>query len=391
MADNSKKKEGKVKSGSPVKKKPAGSGKVKPGTKSGKATSAKAKVKKTSASAAKTAKKSTPQKKTPVKASTVKSAKSVPKKKSYAKTGTPASSPRKKPAPEKAVPAASRKTPVKKKKSANDKKKSKELVASKKIPPATEEEYIDPDALKRGDEPMTVVDHLDEFRSRILIVLGTIIVLTIAGFFFSDYLLKVINDPFESTGHKLNIFKLTGGFILRLKVSVIAGIMLGMPVLVYHVWGYISPAVAINDRKFSRVAIASAVLLFYAGVAFVFFLLLPFAIKMLLSFIGEDMLSTIGANDYLSFILISSIAMGILFELPIVVMVLTRIGILTPYFLIQKRKYAIVIAWVIAALITPQDIVSQILVAIPLMFLYEVSILLSRFMVIRKKKKDMEK
>jgi sec-independent protein translocase protein TatC len=243
-------------------------------------------------------------------------------------------------------------------------------------------------AIERGDDPMTVVDHLDEMRSRILYILVTIILFTCAGFFLSDYLLSFINKPFIETGQKLNIFKLTGGFIIRLKASFVAGLMLGLPVILYHVWKFIAPAISKKDRRFSLIALVAAFFLFYGGMAFVFFIILPFAINMLLGFIGSEMLSTIGASDYMSFILMMSIAMGVLFELPIVVMILTRIGILTPAYLIQMRKYSVVIIWIIAAVITPQDILSQVLVAIPLMFLYEISIVISRIMLIRKKKRE---
>jgi sec-independent protein translocase protein TatC len=238
---------------------------------------------------------------------------------------------------------------------------------------------------------MTIVDHLDEFRSRILIVLATIIVLTIAGFFLSDHLLDIVMAPFLKAGQKLNIFTLAGGFVIRLKISVIAALLVGLPLLGFHLWRYIVPAIAVKDRMFSRISLLIAGLLFYTGVAFVFFVILPMAIPMFLSFIGDDMISTIGADDYLSFLLIFAIAMGFLFELPIVIMILTKIGLLTPTFLMQKRKYAIVAIWIIAALVTPQDILSQIMVAVPMMLLYEISIVISKMMVIRKKKQELMK
>lgn len=247
---------------------------------------------------------------------------------------------------------------------------------------------MDPAALSRGDMPMGIVDHLDEFRSRILIILGSIILLTVASFFFSEHILNFINKPFLETGQRLNIFKLAGGFILRLKSSVIVALMLAIPIIIWQLWRFIKPAIGKDDRRFAGWALFVSLFLFYGGMAFVFFLLLPFAIKMLLSFITTEMLSTIGASDYLSFIFLFSVAMGLLFELPIVVMILTRIGLITPQFLATKRKYAVVIIWVVGALITPADILSQIMVAIPLMFLYEISILISRVVYRRKRKKE---
>jgi len=108
-----------------------------------------------------------------------------------------------------------------------------------------EDNEVDPAALSRGDKPMNIVDHLDEFRSRLLIVLITILGLTIIGFYFSDILLDAINRPFIDSGYKLNIFNLVEGFTLRLKASFVSGLLIGLPLLVYKLWQYIKPAVAI--------------------------------------------------------------------------------------------------------------------------------------------------
>jgi len=270
---------------------------------------------------------------------------------------------------------------------------AKKKLTPKKIKPddheeSSELEIIDPEASTRGDNPMTVVDHLDEFRSRILIVLGVLITLTFINFYFSEHIVNYINKPFLSTGNKLNVFKLTSGFIIRLKASAGTAILMTFPLMIFHIWRYIVPAIDKKERMFSRISLIASVFLFYSGVAFVFFLILPLMIEILLSFIPSEMLSTIGADDYLSFIFLFCLAMGIVFELPIIILVLTKIGIITPAFLISKRKVALVIIWVFAAFITPPDPLSQSLVAIPLMFLYEISIFISRFIVIRKKKKE---
>jgi sec-independent protein translocase protein TatC len=274
----------------------------------------------------------------------------------------------------------------KKKKTSSKKAADNKPVKNKPYPEDISESELK--AIERGDEPMTVVDHLDEMRSRLLYSLMAVILLTFAGFFLSDHLLNIINRPFVETGQKLNIFKLTGGFLIRIKASFVAGLMLGLPIILYHVWKFIAPAISKKDRRFSLIALVAAFFLFYGGMAFVFFIILPFAINMLLGFIGTEMLSTIGASDYMSFILMMSIAMGLIFELPIVVMILTRIGILTPEYLIHMRKYSVVAIFIIAALITPQDIFTMILVAIPLMFLYEVSIVISRLISVGKKKRE---
>ncbi|MFO7734657.1 MAG: twin-arginine translocase subunit TatC, partial [bacterium] len=255
-----------------------------------------------------------------------------------------------------------KKTGSAKKKSAVDKKntpgrrvqnKSSKIAAQSKKTKKTEEknpvkkEDIDPyelEAIERGDNPMTVVEHLEEFRYRLLVCLTALVVVTIGAFFMSEYILDFISEPFRKSGHQLNIFELTGGFFIKLKASAITAFIVTMPLLVYHFWRYISPAISISERKISRRVVFAGVLLFYTGAAFVFFAVLPFSINILLGFIDGNMHTTIGADDYLNFIFMFCIAMGVVFELPVIVMLLTKAGILTPRFLISKRKYAVVLA-----------------------------------------------
>jgi sec-independent protein translocase protein TatC len=254
-----------------------------------------------------------------------------------------------------------------------------------------QEEEVDPHALDRGDVPMTVVGHLDELRSRLIISLVTMVILTIGAFIFSDEVLAYLTGPFMATGFKLNIFKLTEGFMIRLKVSAILAILVGLPFLMWQGWRFILPAITKKDRMFSRISLMFSILLFYAGVVFVFYLLVPFTVKMLLSFVTKDMISTIGANDYISLVFFFCMIMGILFELPIIMMILTRIGIVTPSFLVSRRKYAFVLAFVISAVITPtQDMLTMTIVAVPLVILYEASIIVSKFTIVRKKRRDIE-
>ena len=257
------------------------------------------------------------------------------------------------------------------------------------IPAKIENESIDPSALARGDDPMTIVEHLTELRSRLLVILLSFFILAGIAFYFSDQLVHLINKPFLKSGFQLNIFTLAGGFIVKMKVSAAAAILLLFPLIVFHIWRFISPAIEKPERFFSRITIIMAILLFYAGVCFVF-LILPLTIEVLLNFIDKSMLSTIGADDYLHFIFFLSFIMGFICELPIAILVLTKMGIITPHFLISKRKYALVIIWITAAIVTPgPDLLSQSLVGIPLMFLYEISIVVSKVVLKRKKLKEL--
>jgi len=264
-------------------------------------------------------------------------------------------------------------------------KKAKPSPPVKKPP----EEDVEPEALERGDHPMSVVDHLSEMRSRLLVSLIVIVVCTVAGFYFSDYLMHIINQPFAQTGQKLNLFKIFEGVTLRIKAAVLCGLLLSLPLIVYQVWRYIFPAVEKGDRMFVRITLVAAVLLFYGGLV-VTYIFIPMAITTLLGFSPEGMNITNNATEYLNFFVLLSLSMGIVFELPIIMLVLTKIGIISPSFLISKRKHAIVLIWIAAAFITPPDPLSMAILAIPLMLLYEISIFISKFIVIRKKKKELE-
>lgn len=295
-------------------------------------------------------------------------------------------------------PAKKKKAPGVKKKIIKKKsdKKSPAKIPDKKGITADDKKTLekadayDPGAAGRGDSPMSIVGHLDELRSRFIATLITVTVITLGSFSISEYILNILNRPYLDTGMKLNVFTLTEGFILRLKASLIIGILAGLPVIVYEIWKYIYPAIEIRDRKFIARSLIAAILLFYAGIAFTYYLILPVAVQMFISFTPPEMTNTTNATNYLSFIILFGLGMGLIFEMPIIIMILTKIGIITPQFLISKRKYAIVLIWIIAAIITPPDVLSQIIAGVPMMILYELSIIISKIIIIRKKKKELE-
>jgi sec-independent protein translocase protein TatC len=230
-----------------------------------------------------------------------------------------------------------------------------------------------------GGNSIDMAGHIDRFRSKLLITLLLFMILTPVAFYFSSTLLKYINKPFLATGNTLNIFTLMGGFMLKFKVSTAATLLILMPLIIYQIWSVVSDGVVKKSKMFSRVMVIIAVILFYAGVAAAFFLLLPLIVEMLLSYNHADMLSTVGADSYLSFTLLICLSMGVIFEVPIIIFVLTRMGIITPAMLSSKRRHAIVIMWILAALLTPPDVFSQVLVAVPLMIIFEISVLISKY------------
>lgn len=258
--------------------------------------------------------------------------------------------------------------------------------------PAKKKRYTDTDARERGDEELSLIDHLSEMRSRVLTSLVTLMLTTsIPFFFFGKQILSYISKPFyDAVGtSKLQMFSLTEGFTLQLKAALIVSVIVSLPVIIRQVWAFVSPAIDKVHRAFLRNTIIAAIVLFYGGAAFTFFFFTPYTIKMLLTFMPENMELTINASSYLSFLFFFCAAMGLVFEMPLAIMILTRLGIVTPETLSRKRKYAIVIIWIIAAVITPTtDVLTLTLVAVPLMFLYEVSIIISKIMLFRKARRE---
>lgn len=258
-------------------------------------------------------------------------------------------------------------------------------------PPQTEEaEKSDDDdggILKNGLPMKGLYDFLDRMRGSLITTAILLIIGTIAGFFFSDHILSVINYPFMQSGHKLNIFTVTGGFMIRVKASFGAAVLVIFPYFIFRLWRVARPIVPKESRMFSRLSVLFSVMLFYSGVAFVYFFLMPAAVNILMNFIGGSMTSTIGADDYLDFTILFSFSMGVLFDTPIIMMILTYLGLVTPQKLSKYRRHAIVIIWIIAALITPTpDPLTQSLVAVPLMIFFELSIVGSRLVTSRKNK-----
>ena len=243
-------------------------------------------------------------------------------------------------------------------------------------------------AIERGDQPLSVSGHLTEMRSRLLTVLAAVCLATAVPFFAAgDKILQALTWPFFRAGlenQKLYVFNLTEGFMLQLKSCLIVGTAAIFPFIVYQIWAYVRPAIDREKRGFYRRIIVCSILLFYTGAGLTFFFLMPFAIKVLSEFTPAGIEPMFSSTNYLHFMLFFCVMMGAIAEMPMVIMVLTKIGFVTPAFLVKKRKHAIIIIWIAAAVITPTtDVLNLILVAVPLMLLYEISIVLSKIMAIR--------
>lgn len=231
-----------------------------------------------------------------------------------------------------------------------------------------------------------LIDKLKDNRKWIIRIAVLYLALSLGSLiFFSDYLMMAVNWPFTKSGLKLNIFRLMDGLYIKIKAAFIFGLIVIIPIAVMALRKAMISFAGAENRRFVNLSVFFALILFYAGVVLSYFAV-PMAVTVLLEFTPPDMVNTINADQFLGFIIFFCLAMGVVSEMPIVILVLSRLGIVSPEFLSSKRKYAIVIIWIAAAIITPTvDPLTQSIVAVPLMFLYELSIVLARIMARRRK------
>ncbi|MGZ0880006.1 twin-arginine translocase subunit TatC [Priestia megaterium] len=229
------------------------------------------------------------------------------------------------------------------------------------------------------EQEMSIYDHIGELRKRILIVLFFFVIATIGGFFIADKVIVYLQHADEAKNLTMNAFRLTDPVKIYMQFAVIIGCVLAAPVTLYQLWAFVSPGLYEKERKVTLGYIPVSIFLFIGGVSFSYFVLFPFVVDFMTRVSDElNVNQVIGINEYFSFLMQLTLPFGVLFQLPVVVMFLTRLGIITPMFLSQIRKYAYFVLLVIAALITPPELLSHMMVTVPLLILYEISIIISR-------------
>jgi sec-independent protein translocase protein TatC len=244
---------------------------------------------------------------------------------------------------------------------------------------------------------MPLTEHLSELRKRIFISLGSIGILFSVCFNYSENLfdllvfplraeVKVIpGSPYVSIAEKqaasLVFLAPAEAFWMHLKVAFIASFVLSLPVIFLQFWKFISPGLMPREKKYFIPFLFFATLLFTAGAAFCFLVILPFAMTFLLGYKTAHITPMLSVGSYVDFCLKFILAFGAIFELPLIIIFLTRFGMVTPGTLARHRKYAVLAAFVLAAALTPTpDAFNQVLMAIPIIVLYEIGILISRIM-----------
>ncbi len=231
------------------------------------------------------------------------------------------------------------------------------------------------------DTPMPLTAHLTELRSRLLACVIAIAIGFLLCYGFKNHIIAALQSPPVLFGEPikvpLQIIAPAEAFLTYLKVSFLAGVFLALPVILYQLWKFVAPGLLQHERKYTVPFIVGSTSLFYAG-GVMFYFLLPIIIDFLLSFSGEDIKAQLSVGFYVSFCIRLMIAFGVVFQLPMVVIFLVQLDLISSQTLIKNFRYAVVLTFVAAAILTPPDVISQTFMALPTLLLYGVSILIAK-------------
>ena len=229
------------------------------------------------------------------------------------------------------------------------------------------------------DGSMSLSGHLRELRNRILVCVLLLLVVFALCLSFAPRIVTLLTDMGKRFDYVYVYIAPQELFLVYMNVALVGAVVVCFPVLAYQIYAFCSPGLSAKERTYISGALIAGALCFLLGVAFAYFISLPFMLRFLIQFTGEvDVSASISIQSYVSFLLTVFVIFGLVFELPVVSVLLTGLGLVRAEWLVKGRKIMIVVIFVLAAIITPPDIVSQVMVAVPMLGLYELSIVLSR-------------
>jgi sec-independent protein translocase protein TatC len=228
------------------------------------------------------------------------------------------------------------------------------------------------------DDRMTLVEHLDELRTRIIVSAVVLVVAVSLCFWQNSLLLEIANKPLPGNDLEPLTFSPTEPFFTTLKLSFYAGILLALPIVLYQIYAFVLPAFSPHEKRVVTPLLLMVPVLFIAGVVFAYFVVMPPALSFLLGFNANDFNIQIRASEYYGFFVTTMIGVGILFQIPVAILAITRLGIVTPQQLGKNRRYAILIIAVVAMLLPGTDPITMLISMAPLYLLFEFSLLLAR-------------
>jgi sec-independent protein translocase protein TatC len=245
-------------------------------------------------------------------------------------------------------------------------------------------------ASRDRDKELSLVQHLGELRSRLVVAAIALVATTAVAFYFGTPLIRLLLLPVDcqffpvfvchEPPTKMISLSPTENFVTYFRVALFAGFALAMPVILYEIYAYIDPALFPKERRFVRFMGLPVIGLFIIGMLFCYLVLLPNAIKFLVNFGNEVIENQLRAADYLSFVTIFILGMGLVFEIPVLVFALVKVHVITRSWLAHQRRYAVLVAFLLGAIITPTpDPLNQTLVAVPMYLLFELGLFVARF------------
>ncbi|MFI5211314.1 MAG: twin-arginine translocase subunit TatC [Ignavibacteria bacterium] len=230
---------------------------------------------------------------------------------------------------------------------------------------------------------MGFLEHLEELRWRVIkAFIGVVIGGIVAGIFIDYIMDDFLLSPAKNTTPPLELINLKpyGQLVLYMEVIIVCGIILSIPNIFFQLWKFIEPGLLPSERKYISSIVVFSSICFLGGISFAYFVMLPTALRFFAAFGTQAITNNIAVDEYFGFVISVMLAAGVVFELPMISFFLSKLGILTPKFMRRYRKHAIVIILLLAGILTPSpDVTSQLLLGIPLLILYEISIIISKF------------
>ena len=226
------------------------------------------------------------------------------------------------------------------------------------------------------DKKLSLVEHLEELKSRVIKSIVFIIISAVLIYNYIDILIPILIKPVG----RLVFISPQEAFIVNIKIAFLGGLFLSSPVILYQLWRFISRALKRNEKKYALIFGLLSFVFFISGCVFGYFIIIPIGMNFLLGFSSEFVRPMISISKYVSFAATLIFAFSLVFQLPLIILFLTQIGVVTPKFLSKRRKEVLVFIFILAAVFTPPDVITQILMALPLIILYELGVIFSKIM-----------
>lgn len=227
---------------------------------------------------------------------------------------------------------------------------------------------------KNKDGTMPVLEHLAELRLRLLISAGALLVAAFVSFNYVELIRGLLTSPLE--GLQLIYLSPPEAFMANLRLALISGLVLSSPIIIYELMAFIFPGLLKEEKVFFVAVLFGIVILFAAGVAFAYIIVFPFTIRFFLQFASVELEPKFTVTEYISFLFSFHLGFGLVFQLPLLTWALGKIGLISSGFLKRNRKVALLVMLVLSAVITPPDIISQVVMVFPLALLYEIGIIM---------------